>query len=142
MCMFVSQSAAESRWKLGVGKQKIQQFNERLQLSNEIRKQLVSKTAEERDALVDEVQRTRQEELDKAKASASDLQAELGTAREAFFAAEAAKADALFAKADAEAAQAAAEAAAQEARSVEMPGASAALGTRRPNGDHPPRHRD
>ena len=65
-------------------------------------------------------------ELDKAKASASDLQAELGTAREAFFAAEAAKADALFAKADAEAAQAAAEAAAQEARSVEMPGASAA----------------
>lgn len=59
---------AQARWNLGAGKEKAEAFNRKLQFQGNLRQQMVAKTVEEREALVDQLVRERKEKEEMARA--------------------------------------------------------------------------
>lgn len=59
---------AQARWNLGAGKEKAEAFNRKLQFQGNLRQQMVTKTVEEREALVDQLVRERKEKEEMARA--------------------------------------------------------------------------
>ena len=59
---------AQARWNLSAGKEKADAFNRKLQFQGGLRQQMISKTVEEREALVAELMLERKEKEEMAKA--------------------------------------------------------------------------
>ena len=58
---------AQARWNLGAGKEKAEAFNRKLKFQGGLRQQMVAKTVEERESLVQELVRERKEKEDLAR---------------------------------------------------------------------------
>ena len=54
-------ATAQARWNLGAGKEKAEAFNRKLTFQSGLRQQMVTKTVEERESLVEELVRERKE---------------------------------------------------------------------------------
>ena len=58
---------AQARWNLGAGKEKAEAFSRKLKFQGELRQQMVTKTIEERESLVEELVRERKEKEEIAR---------------------------------------------------------------------------
>ena len=58
---------AQARWNLGAGKEKAEAFNRKLKFQGGLRQQMVAKTVEERESLIEELVRERKEKEEMAR---------------------------------------------------------------------------